>query len=63
MIGAGGSTPCTSPTARDTLTIVDKRTLEVVTQVREPGRMLAHVEFTWDGRYTLASLWEDDAVP
>ena len=51
-----------SPTARDTLTIVDKRTLEVVAQVRQPGRTLAHVEFTKDGRYALASLWEDDGA-
>ncbi len=51
-----------SPTAKDTLTILDKRTLEVVAQVREPGRTLAHVEFTKDGRYALASLWEDDGA-
>jgi mono/diheme cytochrome c family protein/DNA-binding beta-propeller fold protein YncE len=51
-----------SPTAKDTLTIFDKRTLEVVGQVREPGRTLAHVEFTRDGRYALASLWEDDGA-
>ncbi|MGZ5713910.1 MAG: cytochrome D1 domain-containing protein [Caldimonas sp.] len=51
-----------SPSAKDTLTIVDKRTLEVVAQVREPGRTLAHVEFTKDGRYALASLWEDDGA-
>ncbi|MBT9596558.1 MAG: c-type cytochrome [Vitreoscilla sp.] len=51
-----------SATAKDTLTIVDKRTLEVVAQVREPGRTLAHVEFTKDGRYALASLWEDDGA-
>ena len=47
-----------SATARDTLTIIDKATLEPVAQVREPGRTLAHVEFTKDGRYALASLWE-----
>lgn len=51
-----------SATAKDTLTIVDKRTLEVVAQVREPGRTLAHIEFTKDGRYALASLWEDDGA-
>lgn len=48
-----------SPTARDTLTIIDKETLQVVGQVREPGRTLAHIEFTKDGRYALASLWEN----
>jgi mono/diheme cytochrome c family protein/WD40 repeat protein len=51
-----------SANAKDTLTIVDKRTLEVVGHVREPGRTLAHVEFTKDGRYALASLWEDDGA-
>ena len=51
-----------SPTAKDTLSIIDKRTLEVVAQVREPGRTLAHVEFTKDGRYALASLWEMDGA-
>jgi cytochrome c553/DNA-binding beta-propeller fold protein YncE len=51
-----------SPTAKDTLTIIDKRTLEVVTQVREPGRTLAHIEFTKDGRFALASLWENDGA-
>lgn len=51
-----------SATAKDTLTIIDKRTLEVVAQVREPGRTLAHIEFTKDGRYALASLWENDGA-
>lgn len=51
-----------SPAAKDTLTIVDKRTLEPVAQVREPGRTLAHIEFTKDGRHALASLWEPDGA-
>jgi hypothetical protein len=51
-----------SPTAKDTLTIIDKRTLQPVATVREPGRTLAHIEFTRDGRYALASLWEDDGA-
>jgi mono/diheme cytochrome c family protein/DNA-binding beta-propeller fold protein YncE len=51
-----------SPTAKDTLTVIDKETLEPVAQVREPGRTLAHIEFTRDGRYALASLWEDDGA-
>ncbi|WP_088280844.1 cytochrome D1 domain-containing protein [Ideonella sp. A 288] len=51
-----------SPTAKDTLTIIDKRTLQVVAQVREPGKTLAHIEFTKDGRYALASLWEMDGA-
>jgi len=51
-----------SATAKDTLTIIDKRTLEVVAQVREPGKTLAHIEFTKDGRYALASVWENDGA-
>ncbi len=51
-----------SPTAKDTLTVIDKRTLEPVAQVREPGKTLAHIEFTKDGRFALASLWEMDGA-
>lgn len=51
-----------SPAAKDTLTIIDKRTLEPVAQVREPGKTLAHIEFTRDGRYALASVWEMDGA-
>ena len=51
-----------SPTARDTLTIIDKATLEPVASVREPGKTLAHIEFTQDGRYALASVWEMDGA-
>lgn len=51
-----------SPSAKDTLTIIDKRTLEPVAQVKEPGRTLAHIEFTRDGRYALASVWEMDGA-
>jgi hypothetical protein len=35
------------PDGQDTLTMIDKRTLEpVATLVREPGKTLAHIEFT-----------------
>lgn len=51
-----------SPTGKDTLTIIDKSTLEAVAQVREPGKTLAHIEFTRDGRHALASLWEMDGA-
>jgi DNA-binding beta-propeller fold protein YncE/cytochrome c553 len=45
--------------AKDTLQIIDKRSLERVAEVKvSPGRTLAHIEFTRDGRYALASLWE-----
>lgn len=52
-----------SPEARHILQVIDKQTLEVVKEITgEPGRTLAHVEFTRDGRYALASLWEDDGA-
>ena len=39
------------------------QTLEVVKEISgEPGKTLAHVEFTRDGRHALASLWEDDGA-
>jgi hypothetical protein len=48
--------------AKDTLQVVDKRTLERVAEVRtDPGKTLAHIEFTRDGKYALASLWERKA--
>ncbi len=46
---------------KDTLQIIDKRTLEVVRDLRPaPGKTAAHVEFTMDGRYALVSIWEND---
>ena len=51
-----------SPTAKDTMTIIDKTTLQPVATVKEPGRTLAHIEFTKDGRYALASVWEMDGA-
>ncbi|MBK7356580.1 nitrite reductase [Propionivibrio sp.] len=48
---------------RHILQVIDKQKLEVVAQIRaEPGQTLAHVEFTRDGRYALASLWEMDGA-
>ena len=47
-------------TGKDTLSIIDKRTLEVVRRVTpEPGKTAAHVEFDRYGRYALVSIWED----
>jgi hypothetical protein len=44
---------------KDTLQIIDKRTLEVAGSVTpQPGKTAAHVEFTRDGRYALVSVWE-----
>ncbi|MBI4755367.1 MAG: c-type cytochrome [Betaproteobacteria bacterium] len=52
-----------SPTGRDTLQVIDKRSLEVVARLRpEPGKTLAHVEFDRYGRYAIASLWEQDGA-
>ena len=51
-----------SPSAKDTLTIIDKATLKPVASVREPGKTLAHIEFTQDGKYALASVWEMDGA-
>jgi cytochrome c553/WD40 repeat protein len=52
-----------SPSCKDSLQVIDKETLEVVKSLRpEPGKTLAHVEFTRDGRYALASLWESDGA-
>jgi hypothetical protein len=48
---------------KDTLQVIDKTSLEVVARLTaEPGKTLAHVEFTRDGRYALASLWERDGA-
>ena len=48
---------------KDVLQVIDKRTLEVVATLRpEPGRTAAHIEFTRDGRYALASVWEMDGA-
>ena len=51
-----------SPAARDTLTVIDKRTLEPAALVREPGHALPHIEFTKDGRYAVASLMGPDGA-
>jgi mono/diheme cytochrome c family protein/DNA-binding beta-propeller fold protein YncE len=52
-----------SKDARDTLVAIDKETLEVAAKLRpEPGKTFAHVEFTRDGSYALASLMEHDGA-
>jgi len=49
--------------SKDVLQVLDKRTLEVVATLRpSPGKTVAHVEFTRDGRYALASIWEMDGA-
>jgi len=52
-----------SPSAKNQLSIIDKRTLEIVHSIKgPPGQTLAHIEFTQDGRHALASLWEDNGA-
>ena len=47
---------------KDTLQVIDKRSLEKVAEVRtDPGKTLAHIEFDRYGKYALASLWERKA--
>src|SRR5262249_52396447 len=48
---------------KDTLAIIDKRTLEVIrTLTPSPGKTAAHVEFDRAGRFALVSIWEDDGA-
>ncbi|MCL2657625.1 MAG: nitrite reductase [Betaproteobacteria bacterium] len=48
---------------KNTLTIIDKQKLEVVANVKaQPKQTLAHIEFTQDGRYALASLMEAEGA-
>ncbi|MCV2865814.1 nitrite reductase [Defluviimonas sp. WL0075] len=43
--------------------IIDKETLEVVKVLTpEPGKTVAHTEFTKDGRHALVSVWEQDGA-
>jgi mono/diheme cytochrome c family protein len=49
--------------SKDTLAIIDKRTLEVVrTLTPQPGKTAAHVEFDKTGRFALASVWEQEGA-
>lgn len=46
---------------KDTMTIIDKRTLEIARTVTpRPGKTAAHVEFDRSGRHALISIWEMD---
>jgi hypothetical protein len=48
---------------KDTLLIIDKRTLEVSrTLTPAPGKTAAHVEFDRSGRFALVSIWEKDGA-
>ena len=49
--------------AKDTLVLIDKRSLEVVrTLTPAPGKTAAHVEFDRTGRFALVSVWENDGA-
>lgn len=52
-----------SPEAKHILQVIDKQKLEVVHEILgTPGETLAHIEYTRDGRYALASHWEFDGA-
>ena len=52
-----------SPASKDVMQVIDKRTLEVVKTMKPaPGKTVAHVEFTRDGKYALVSVWEMDGA-
>lgn len=48
---------------KDTMQLIDKRTLEVAKTLRPaPGQTAAHTEFTRDGKYALVSIWETEGA-
>ena len=48
---------------KDVLQVIDKRSLEIVATLRPaPGKTAAHIEFTRDGRFALASIWDNDGA-
>jgi mono/diheme cytochrome c family protein/DNA-binding beta-propeller fold protein YncE len=48
---------------KDTLQVIDKRTLEVVRSLTPmPGKTAAHIEFDRYGKYALASVWDVDGA-
>jgi hypothetical protein len=48
---------------KDTLQVIDKRTLAVVKALTpSPGKTAAHIEFDRYGKYALASVWELDGA-
>jgi hypothetical protein len=48
---------------KDTLQIIDTRTLELVrTLTPAPGKTAGHVEFTRDGHHALVSVWDMDGA-
>lgn len=48
---------------KDTMAIIDKRTLEIVRTITPaPGKTAAHVEFDKTGRFALVSVWENEGA-
>ena len=48
---------------KDAIHVIDKRTLEIVKTLRPaPGKTAAHIEFTRNGDFALASIWEMDGA-
>ena len=48
---------------KDVMQVIDKEKLEIVKNLRpEPGKTVAHAEFTKDGQYVLLSVMEDDGA-
>ncbi|MCB2130470.1 MAG: c-type cytochrome [Rhodobacteraceae bacterium] len=48
---------------KDKMHIIDKDTLAIVKTLNPaPGKTVAHIEFTKDGKYALVSIWEDDGA-
>lgn len=48
---------------KDTMAIIDKRSLEIVRTITPaPGKTAAHVEFDKTGRFVLVSVWEKDGA-
>jgi mono/diheme cytochrome c family protein/DNA-binding beta-propeller fold protein YncE len=48
---------------KDTMSIIDKRTLKIVREVTpSPGKVAAHVEFDRHGKHALVSVWEKDGA-
>jgi len=52
-----------SADAKHVLQVIDKDSLAVIKEIEgEPGKTFAHVEFTRDGRFAVASLSEMDGA-
>ena len=49
--------------AKDELHVLSKKNQNLVTTLKPfPGKIFAHTEFTKDGKYALASIWDEDGA-